>query len=180
MGGRLYLLLILIMLNLCPSLESTLINDDITGSRDHDCMMCCHQNVSEFYHRRNETEWKSLRIRNVSLLYPECHGSSLCNQCIRRICCHSKRCMRKCPECRRSIDTKYYTKNNLSVPDSVLSDDSSGTDLPILISTDSSDFEETRAQPDWTPPKRLIMFWAITFAEVLCIYVSSIYRYYMG
>ena len=90
-------------------------NDNTLEFMPYQCIMCCHQNVTKLYPTRNESEWKYTQTKNVSLLFPECHASSLCDECIMKICCHSNEFMRQCPECRRVINPKYYKRHNITI-----------------------------------------------------------------
>ena len=80
----------------------------------------------------------------------------ICNECIQKICCHSKKGMRQCPECRRSINAKYYTKHNITNPENFISDDSSDSDLLYYLSSEGTqssdwiDFEEIRLHSQYS------------------------------
>ena len=127
MRSKVFLMTVIIIFVL-PLINSDQGNLSLNFTRT-ECMLCCTRNLTDFYQTRNHSEWKSLRVRNVSLSFPECHGGSLCDHCIMRICCHSKRCLRQCPECRRSIDGEFYAKHNVSSPGSPSSfDDFSDSD----------------------------------------------------
>ena len=62
-------------------------------STDQICEICCVDDADESYQKHTEMEWRTLRIKNKSIHFPDCHGFRICDQCISQ--CH------QCPFCRR-------------------------------------------------------------------------------
>lgn len=60
---------------------------------DQICEICCVDDASESYLQHTEMEWRTLRINNKTIHFPDCHGFRVCDQCISQ--CH------QCPFCRR-------------------------------------------------------------------------------
>ena len=145
--------------------------DFILGHIPYQCMMCCDRNVTKLYPKRNASEWQYIRTQNVSLLFPECHASSLCDECIMKICCHSNEFMRQCPECRRVIDPKYYKQHNITIPPILLRDNAQNDsdDTPSIIAYSYRRFQTSRT----------LRFGAIQLLLLVVISQILLYLYYI-